>query len=111
MVRNTVLTRGQLQMRCFQYCLMNRAMQWYIVLRPGTLTTWPHVCEAFYNKFFPTAKARELTIKITTFSKEDGEPFYKVWERFHLLLAQMPPHNYPDELKVTSFYQGLSTIT
>ncbi|KAK2652445.1 hypothetical protein Ddye_012301 [Dipteronia dyeriana] len=77
----------------------------------GTLTTWLKVCKAFNIKFFPTAMARELKIKIATFSEEDNELLHEAWERFHLLLAQVPQHIYPDNLKVTSFYQGLSIIT
>ncbi|KAK3204831.1 hypothetical protein Dsin_018877 [Dipteronia sinensis] len=79
----------------------------------AVLETFPIVVldRLFYNKFFPTAKARELKIKISTFSEKDREPCNEASERFHLLLAQVPPHTYPEELKVTSFYQGLSTIT
>ena len=50
-------------------------------------------------------------MKIASFYEEEGEPFHEAWERFNLLLAQVPPHTYPPELKVNSFYSGLSSIT
>ncbi|KAK3184478.1 hypothetical protein Dsin_031764 [Dipteronia sinensis] len=109
--RNAVLSRDQLHLRCFQDCLKERAEQWYMALRSGSLTTWAQVYKMFYNKFFLAAKARDLKTKIATFSEEDGEPFHEAWESFHILLAQVPPHTYPDELNVTSFYGGLSAIT
>ena len=82
-----------------------------MALRPGSQATWAQVCKTFFNKFFPLMKANELRMKIASFYKEDSEPFHEAWERFHLLLAQMPPHTYPEELKVTSFYSGLTAIT
>ncbi|KAK3204523.1 hypothetical protein Dsin_018569 [Dipteronia sinensis] len=57
------------------------------------------------------SKAKDLWLKIASFVEEDGEPFHEAWERFNLLLAQMPPHTYHPELKVNSFYSGLSPIT
>ncbi|KAK3229227.1 hypothetical protein Dsin_001108 [Dipteronia sinensis] len=84
MARQAVLTREQLHLRCFQYCLKDAAMTWYMNLRPRSLVTW---------------------------SQEDDEPFHEAWERFNLLLAQMPPHTYHLELKMNSFYSGLSPIT
>ncbi|KAI9200419.1 hypothetical protein LWI28_007643 [Acer negundo] len=111
MARQAVLTREQLHLRCFQYCLKDTAMTWYMNLRPGSLVTWSQVCKVFFNKYFLSQKAKDLRSKIASFVEEDGEPFYEAWERFNLLLAQMPPHTYHPELKVNSFYNGLSPIT
>ena len=80
-------------------------------LRLGSLVTWGQMCKVFFNKFFLSQKAKDLRLKITSFYDEDGEPFHEAWERFNLLLTKMPPHTYPLELKVNSFYSGLSSIT
>lgn len=111
MARQAVLSREQLHLRCFQYCLKDAAMTWYMNLRPGSLVSWSQVCKVFFNKYFPSQKAKDLWLKIASFVEEDGEPFHEAWERFNLLLAQMPPHTYHPELKVNSFYSGLSPIT
>ncbi|KAK3184755.1 hypothetical protein Dsin_032041 [Dipteronia sinensis] len=108
MARQAVLTREQLHLKCFQYCPKDAAMTWYMNLRPGSLVTWSQVCKVFFNKYFPTQKAKDLRLKIASFFEEDGEPFHEACERFNLLLAQMPPHTYNPELKVNSFYSGLS---
>ena len=50
-------------------------------------------------------------MKIASFYEEDGEPFHEAWERFNLVLAQMRLYTYHPELKVNSFYSGLSSIT
>ena len=87
MACQVVLTRDQLHLRCFQYCLKDGVMMWYMNLRPMSLTTWSQVCKVFFNKFFPAQKAKDLRLKIASFYEEEGEPFHEPWERFNLLLA------------------------
>ncbi|KAI9153785.1 hypothetical protein LWI28_016479 [Acer negundo] len=99
MARQAVLTREQFYLRCFQYCLKDAAMTWYMNLRPRSLVTWSQVCKVFFNKYFLSQKVKDLRLKIASFVKEDGEPFHEAWERFNLLLAQIPPHTYHPELK------------
>ena len=105
------LTREQLLMRCFSTCLKDSAKKWLNTQRPGSLTSWDMVCEAFFNRFFPSNKKRELRMQITGFQEESGDSFHETWERFQLLLAQLPPHMLPDEYKVSSFQEGLSPQT
>ena len=52
------LTKEQLHVRCFQYCLKDLAMKWLMGLRPGSLTSWGQICGVFFNRFFPARKAR-----------------------------------------------------
>ena len=59
MARQAVLSREQLHLRCFQYCLKDAAMTWYMNLRPGSLVTWSQVCKVFFNKYFPSQKAKD----------------------------------------------------
>ena len=37
------LSREQLHMRCFQYCLKDLAMKWLMGLRSGSLTSWSQI--------------------------------------------------------------------
>ncbi|KAI9200403.1 hypothetical protein LWI28_007270 [Acer negundo] len=64
-----------------------------------------------YGATLETFSAKNLRLKTASFVEEDGELFHEAWERFNLLLAQMPPHTYHPELKVNSFYSGFSPIT
>ena len=77
----------------------------------GTLTTWGRVYKRFFTKFFLAEKAREIRIRIAEFSKEDGEPFHKAWERYKSLLGQCPYHMYTEEYETLLFYDGLTSFT
>ena len=46
-------------------------------------------------------------MQITGFQEENGDSFHETWERFQVLLAQLPPHILPEEYKVSSFQEGL----
>ena len=81
------LSREQLYMRCFQYCLKDLSIKWLMGLRPGSLTSWSQICRVFFNRFFPARKAKELKVKITDFYESEGELFHESRERYQLLLA------------------------
>ena len=105
------LTREQLQMRCFQYCMKDAAMTWLMGLRPGSLTSWSQICKVFFNRFFPARKAKELKVKIADFYESEGELFHESWERYQRLVAQCPPHMFTEEYKVSCFQAGLTRFS
>ena len=109
--RMGTLSKEQLLMRCFSICLKDNANKWLNTQKPGSLASWDAVCEAFFNRFFPSNKKRELRMQITGFQEEMGDSFHETWERFQSLLAQLPPHMLPEEYKVSSFQEGLSPHT
>jgi len=86
------LTEDQLRMRCFRYCLKDKGIKWYNSLKAGSLTTWADVCTAFFTRFFPAAKAKEIRVQIADFGEEDGESFHEAWTRYSELLTKLPPH-------------------
>ncbi|KAK1578908.1 hypothetical protein Q3G72_034044 [Acer saccharum] len=105
------LTEEQLRMRCFRYCMKDKGIKWYNSVRAGSLRSWVDVCTAFFNRFFPASKAKEVRIKIASFSEEDGESFHEAWSRYKELLDQIPPHMVTEEYKVRTFYDGLTPFT
>ena len=76
-------------------------MKWLMGLRPGSLTSWKQICGVFFNRFFPTRKAKELKVKIVDFNESEWELFHESLERYQLLLAQCPPHMFIEECKVS----------
>ena len=58
MARQTVLTREQLHLRCFQYCLKDGAMTWYTNLRPGSLTNGAKYARCFSTSSFRHRRRR-----------------------------------------------------
>ncbi|KAK1588944.1 hypothetical protein Q3G72_028877 [Acer saccharum] len=67
--------------------------------------------EQLRMRFFPASKAKEVRIKIASFSEEDGESFHEAWSRYKELLDQIPPHMVTEEYKVRTFYDGLTPFT
>ena len=105
------ITENELRMRCFSYCLKGDAKQWLSTLEPGSLRTWSEVERKFFDKYFPSSRTKDIRGKIATFQEEEGEPFHEAWERFKLLLAQCPHHEFTLVSQVQSFYDGLTGLT
>ena len=82
-----------------------------MALPAGTLTTWAEVEQKFFSKFFPSWKTKEINGRIANFQEEEGEAFHESWERFKLLLAQCPHHDFTLQSHVQSFYDGLTGLT
>ncbi|KAK2635898.1 hypothetical protein Ddye_030690 [Dipteronia dyeriana] len=98
-------------MRCFRYCLKDRAKVWFGSLRAGSLTAWDEVCQVLFNRFFSVVKIKEIRIQCSSFTEEDDEPFHEAWGRYRQLLEQIPPHMVTDEYKVRTFYDWFTTFT
>ena len=105
------LTEDLLRMRCFSYCLKDNAKKWLMALPAGTLTTSAEVEQKFFSKFFLSWKTKEIKGRIANFQEEEGEAFHESWERFKLLLAQCPHHDFTLQSQVQSFYDGLTGLT
>ncbi|KAK3169094.1 hypothetical protein Dsin_000044 [Dipteronia sinensis] len=105
------ITEDQLWMRCFSYCLNDQAKQWFMALAPRSLTTWVKVERKFIDKYFPSTRIKEIREDIATFQEEEGESFHETWDRFKMLLAQCPHHEFTLSSQVQSFYDRLTGLT
>ena len=97
----------ELRMRCFTLALKDRAKTWFMTLPEGSLRTWEDIYNKFISKYYSQGKTIELRTKISTFIQNDAETFHEAWERFRGYLTQCPHHQYPRNLLVTFFYDGL----
>ncbi|KAI3760410.1 hypothetical protein L1987_50805 [Smallanthus sonchifolius] len=91
----------------FPFSLRERAKAWLNSLPTGSITTWDDLAQKFLLKYFPPAKTAKLRNDITTFTQDDGESLYEVWERFKDMPRKCPHHGLEVWLQVSSFYNGL----
>ena len=98
----------KLRMRCIPLALKDRAKIWFMNLPEGSIRTWEDVYKKFITKYYSQGKTMELRTKISTFCQNDGELFHEAWDRFQGYLTQCPHHQYPTNLLVAFFYDGLS---
>ncbi|KAI3754924.1 hypothetical protein L1987_54716 [Smallanthus sonchifolius] len=84
-----------------------RANAWLNSLPNGSITTWDDLFQKFLSKYLPPAKTTKLRNVITTFTQDDGESLYEVWECFKDMLRKCPHHGLEFWQQVSSFYSGL----
>lgn len=94
------LNEDQLRMRCFPYCLKERAKAWLMSLAPNSLQTWEDIFHKFNGKYYSHQK--------TTSLRQEREPFHEAWERFKQLQLEYPHHHYSVQLLNQFFYDGLN---
>nr|GME01771.1 Retrotransposon gag protein [Ipomoea batatas] len=102
------LSKEELRMKCFPYCMRGEARQWLLNLPEGSLRTWDDVYNAFMFKYYSSQKTMDYRSRICTFTQREGELFHEVWDRFNLLLTQCPHHQFPLLLLTQFFYDGLT---
>ena len=98
-------------MKMFESSLQDRALKWFRMLEPQTLTTFAQVKNALYKKYFSEGKTKSLTRQIQGFRQDKGESFYRCWERFKELLMRLPHHGFAKFQLVSFFHLGLNVET
>ncbi|KAK3225624.1 hypothetical protein Dsin_005486 [Dipteronia sinensis] len=78
-VRDRVLTRAQLQMRCFQYCLKDRAKQWYMALRLGRSHHGPKSLGEELKDFIKATDEASIAIRNSQSANEQMLKNYIQW--------------------------------
>ncbi|KAK2652977.1 hypothetical protein Ddye_012833 [Dipteronia dyeriana] len=91
--------------------MKDRAKVWFISLKVGSLRLRDEVCQAFFNRFFPATKIKDIRVHVVSFLEEDNEPFHEAWGRYMMLLEQCPPYMVTEVYKVNPFYDGLMAFT
>ena len=69
-------------LKLFEATLKDGALRWFRMQKSQSFTTWAHVRDAFYRKYFSEAKTNSLRRQIQGFRQERGESFVKAWESF-----------------------------
>ena len=98
-------------LKLFEATLKDGALRWFRMQKSQSLTTWAHVRDAFYRKYFSEAKTNSLRRQIQGFRQERGESFVKAWERFKDLLLRMPHPGFEKIQLVEFFHLGLNAET
>ena len=62
------VSEDDLRMRCFPYCLKDRAKSWLFHLPERSLRTWEDIYNIFMTKYYSPQKTIDLRNKIWTFS-------------------------------------------
>ena len=68
--------------KLFHYSLAGKALHWLKQLRPGSLTSWADIKNAFLRNFFDESRAEDLRSKIAKFTQEPTKSFKSSWIRF-----------------------------
>ncbi|KAL0439161.1 UNVERIFIED_CONTAM: hypothetical protein Slati_2399100 [Sesamum latifolium] len=64
--------------------------------------------QQFLPRFFPASRATHLRKEIYEIKQSNGESLYEYWERFKVLVASYPHHQFTESLLIQYFYEGLS---
>ncbi|KAL0378595.1 UNVERIFIED_CONTAM: hypothetical protein Sradi_3165000 [Sesamum radiatum] len=98
----------QLYLRAFPFSLKDKAKDWLYYLPSGSIETWADMKQQFLQRFFPASRATHLRKEIYGISQSNGESLYEYWERFKVLVASYPHHQFTESLLIQYFYKGLS---
>ena len=96
------------KLKLFPFTLKDKAKSWLLSLRPGSITTWSALHDAFLKLFFPNWLTTDLMRHIKTFSQKKNEKFVQAWERFKDLLLSCPYHGFEKWRTINFFYDGLT---
>ena len=96
------------RMKLFPFSLKDQAKSWLNSLKSQSIVTWEEMQGEFYKKFFPLHRTRALKKLIISFAEREGESFGECWERFKVLLTDVPHHGFVDAQVVAYFYEGIS---
>ena len=92
----------------FPFSLKEKAKIWFHSIAPNSIFTWEDMRNEFLNKFFPPGLTNALMRAIQKFSKNPGEYFSIVWERYKDLIHALPHHGLDVGQIVAYFHHGLS---
>ena len=92
----------------FPFALKEKVEIWFHSLAPNSIFTWEDMRNEFLNKFFPPTCTNALIRAIQNFSEKSSEPFVVVWERYKVLLHDIPHHCLNVGPICAYFHQGLS---
>ncbi|KAL0451374.1 UNVERIFIED_CONTAM: hypothetical protein Slati_1115500 [Sesamum latifolium] len=97
----------QLYLRAFPFSLKDRAKDWLYYLPLGSIETWADMKQQFLQRFFPASRATHPRKEIYGIRQSNDESLYEYWERFKVLVAIYPHHQFTESLLIQYFYEGL----
>lgn len=59
------ISEEQVKLRAFPFSLADNAKEWLYYLPSGTITTWNEMKKLFFEKYFPTSKAKNIRKEIS----------------------------------------------
>ncbi|KAL0319984.1 UNVERIFIED_CONTAM: hypothetical protein Sradi_5259900 [Sesamum radiatum] len=88
------------------FFLKDKAKDWLYYLPSGSIETWVDMKQQFLQRFFPASRATHLRKEIYGIRQSNGESLYEYWERFKVLVASYPHHQFTESLLIQYFYEG-----
>ncbi|KAL0378364.1 UNVERIFIED_CONTAM: hypothetical protein Sradi_3141900 [Sesamum radiatum] len=102
------ITDEQLYFRAFPFSLKDKANDWLYYLPLGSIETWADMKQQFLQRFFPASRATYIRKEIYGIRHSNGESLYEYWERFKVLVASYPHHQFTESLMIQYFDEGIS---
>ncbi|KAG7530824.1 Retrotransposon gag domain [Arabidopsis suecica] len=93
--------------KLFPYSLGERRTIWLRQLRPGSLTTWQEVKDAFLIHFYDESMSEEVRLQISSFSQGPTESFKAAWLRFGSYQRNCPHHGFNKIRLLGIFFKGI----
>ncbi|KAG7567103.1 Retrotransposon gag domain [Arabidopsis thaliana x Arabidopsis arenosa] len=93
--------------KLFPYSLRERGIIWLRQLRPGSLTTWQEVKDAFLVHFYDEPLSEEARLQISSFSQGRTESFKAAWLRFGAYQRNCPHHGFSEVRLLGIFFKGI----
>ncbi|KAL0446264.1 UNVERIFIED_CONTAM: hypothetical protein Slati_1754300 [Sesamum latifolium] len=97
------ITNEQLYLRAFPFALRDKAKDWLYYLPSGSIEIWTNMKQQFLQRFFPASRATHLRKEIYGIRQSNGESLYEYWERFKVLVASYPHHQFTESLQIQYF--------
>ncbi|KAL0433341.1 UNVERIFIED_CONTAM: hypothetical protein Slati_2668400 [Sesamum latifolium] len=104
------ITDKQLYLRAFPFSLKDKAKDWLYYLPSGSIETWADMKQQFLQRFFLASRTTHLRKEIYGIRQSNSESLYEYWERFKVLVASYPHHQFTESLLIQYFYEGLSRM-
>ena len=99
-----------LLMKLFSLTLKDRAKTWLNSLRPYSIRNWGELQSMFQQKFFPPHKMSALNNEISNVRATEDEKFFTCQERFMEMVTTCPHHGFENQMLVSYFYEGMTTL-
>ncbi|CAE5974808.1 unnamed protein product [Arabidopsis arenosa] len=93
--------------KLFPYSLGERGKIWLRQLRPGSLTTWQEVKDAFLFHFYDESMSEEVRLQISSFSQGPTESFKAAWLKFGSYQRNCPHHGFTEIRLLGIFFKGI----
>ncbi|KAL0431087.1 UNVERIFIED_CONTAM: hypothetical protein Sradi_0734700 [Sesamum radiatum] len=99
-----------LYLRAFSFSLKDKAKDWLYYLPSGSIETWVDMKQQYLQRFFPASRVAYLRKEIYGIRQSNGESLYEYWERFKVLVASYPHHQFTESLLIQYFHEGFSRM-